>query len=153
MDNNMNFNNVGNTPGVGPAPMNPVAAPAPETPMGPAPVEMPQAAPVDMNAQPMNQMPQDMNNNVGVSNLPGDQNPSQVFGTTINNIENAQSEFQDIINPVGDTVIQPKYGAMTNDNKQEDTNVSNTNMIFVIIIGVIMFGFILLLPTISDLLG
>ena len=32
-------------------------------------------------------------------------------------------------------------------------NVSNTNMIFIIIIGVIMFGFILLLPSISDLLG
>ena len=152
----MNNNFMPNMNGMPSQPMNNVP---PVQPMNNVPPVQPMnnVPPV----QPMNNVPpvQPMNNvppvqpvnNVSIDNVA--QTPSEVFGSQVNEQLAAQSGIQ--VNPLlrkADVEETPKYGAATNNAVSLDDN-SKGNLIFVIIIGIILIGFVIALPYISSYLG
>lgn len=167
MDNNMNvvdYNNLGNNvePNVQPQP-----AQMPN--MGPNPFATPQPAPVNpepqpVPVQPISQQPTNQNidgnimnqsvQNVEAPTIEVNQTPTEVFGAPVNEQPVNDSNVQTIVPPIGpEEAVQPKYGYMTNEDKPNLNTDSNANIKFIIFLAILMLGFIVALPYLSNMLG
>lgn len=180
MDNNMNvvdYNNIGNNnmdQGVQPQPV-----PMPE--VAPNPFEMPQQPtpnPFGMQQQPVSSQPVGpgqvpvqpvesqtvnpvqnvdgniMNQTVEAPTIDVNQTPTEVFGAPVNEQPVNDPNVQTIVPPIGpEEAVQPKYGYMTNEDKPNLNTDSNANIKFIIFLAILMLGFIVALPYLSNMLG
>lgn len=168
MDNNMNvvdYNNLENNVGqsVQPQPVQmpnvepqPMGQPSPMPEMGQVPVN-PEPQPVPV--QPINQQPIDQNVNMvnqsfETPTIDVNQTPTEIFGAPVNEQPVSTPDVQNIIPPTGPAEAeQPKYGYMTNEDKPNLNTDSNANIKFIIFLAILMLGFIIALPYLSNMLG
>ena len=148
---------VGPVPPVEPVPEVQQVPVVEETPVQNNPFQQPIG---EINQQPINQniqMPEVNNQSVPVQEVPTidvNQTPTEVFGAQVNEQVPDNQNVQNIIPPIGpEEAVQPKYGYMTNEDKPNLNEGSNANITFIIFLAVLMLGFIIALPYISNMLG